>query len=114
MATIASLTDLNRGIPAAGVAGQSRFITALGPLKVEFNYFSMATGSDFEDNDTFTSRLAHPWAAFVVSVNADLGGTAFAGSVSLNADESSSTFKTVTLRDITTATDTILVVVLGY
>jgi hypothetical protein len=58
--------------------------------------------------------MAHPIAASVASVNNDLGGTAFAGSVSLDNDESSATFKTITLRDITIATDGILITVLGY
>ena len=112
--TIANLTDLGRGIPAAGSAGASRFITAQGPLKIEYNFFFVATADDFTNDDTFTSRLAHPWAVTVQSISEDLTGTAFVGSVTLDKTESSSTYKTITLRDITTATTGILVTVYGY
>ena len=112
--TIASLSDLGRGIIPAGSAGVNRFIVADGPIKRELIFCYVATADDFTNDDTLTSRLAHPFAVTVQSINEDLTGTAFAGSVTLDTSESSSTFKTITLRDITTATAGILVTVYGY
>ena len=107
------LDDINEGLGNSG-EGQRRFITALGPMKLEWNIFRVGTSDDFINDDTFNTRLAHPLAATGFSANNDLTGTAFIGSVSLDVDETSSTFKRVTLRDITTATDTIVVLVVGF
>lgn len=114
--TISSLTDGQVQVSTVASGAQRRFITALGPLKVEWNYFQVDSDADvFTDNDTFKTKLVTPMGAAVLPMNSDLGGTAFAGSVSLDTDPTSATFRTVTLRDITANTvDAILVVVIGF
>lgn len=114
--TIASLVEgvVQPGTVATG--SQKRFITSLGPMKIEWNVFLVDSDADvFTDNDTFVSKLSLPIGAGVYPVNSDLGGTAFPGSVSLDNDPASATYKTVTLRDITAATiEGICVVVIGF
>jgi len=114
--TIASLVD---GIvsPSTTASGsQKRFITSVGPLKIEWNLFFVDSDTDvFTNDDTFVSRLAAPIGAGVFPLNSDLLGTAFPGSVSLDTTLTSATYKTVTLRDIiATGCDGICVVVFGF
>jgi len=114
--TISSLTDGQVQVGTTAAGSQRRFITSVGPLKVEWNYFQVASAADvFTDNDTFKTKLISPLGAGVVTMNSDLGGTAFVGSVSLDTNPTSATFRTVTLRDIiATTVDAILVVVVGF
>jgi hypothetical protein len=59
--------------------------------------------------------LAHPIAVELKTVNTNLSGTAFVGSATLEADESASTFKTVTLRNVSgTNSLGLLIKVHGY
>lgn len=114
--TISSLVDGQVGVSTTSAGSQRRFITSLGPLKVEFNYFQVDSDADvFTDADTFRTKLVSPLGAAVVPMNSNLAGTAFAGSVSLDTNPTSATFRTVTLRSITAATvDAILVIVIGF
>lgn len=116
MATIASLTDGIVSPSTTTAGGKKRFITSIGPMKVEWNCFFVDSDTDvFVNDDTFVSNLAHPIGAGVIPLNSDLGGTAFPGSVSLETNESSATYKTVTLRDIiATGCDGICVIVIGF
>lgn len=78
--------------------GDRSLIAALGPLKVEFIIVTSVS-----NDDTITSKLANPSAAFMQPLG-DAGGT-----VACSASVSG---KTITLRDPTSAA-THLVVVLG-
>lgn len=114
--TLASLVEgvVQPGSTATG--SQKRFITSLGPMKIEWNIFLVDSDADvFTVDDTFVSKLVTPIAAGVIPVNSNLAGTAFDGSVELNTDPASATYRTVTLRSITeTAVDGVLVVVIGF
>lgn len=110
-----NISDLTEGVAGSGSAGSRRFITALGPMKVEWNYFQQASGDDFAASDTFTSRLARPLFASVLPGNADLSDTAFPGSADLDVDETSSTHGQVTVHDADGTNGlAILVLVVGF
>lgn len=114
--TIASLVEgvVQPGTTTTG--SQKRFITALGPMKIEWNIFLVDSDADvFTADDTFVTKLVTPIAAGVIPVNSNLAGTAFDGSVSMDTNPASATYRTVTLRSITeTAVDGICVVVIGF
>lgn len=78
--------------------GDRSLIAALGPLKLEFLIVTSVS-----NDDTITSKLANPSAAFMTPLG-DAGGT-----VNCSASVSG---KTITLRDPSSAS-THLVVVLG-
>jgi len=92
-----------------------RWITVNGPMKTEYLFYQIDTDDVFTDGDTTTSRLAHPYAAEIAPVNTDLTGTAFPGSVTLDNDESSATFKTITIHDCEAGTmGGIIITIQGY
>ena len=86
---------------AVGVEVESfvRFISTHGPYKTETLLFQQAAANAFKADDTFKSQLAHPlWVT--VAHTSDLSDSTD-GKVSVEIDslESSSLFKTITLRD---------------
>jgi hypothetical protein len=74
------------------------WIEVRGPRKCEFFMFQQAAANDFQAEDTFNTKLAHPLYATITPVS-DLAGTALPGSVSVDSLESSATFKTFTIYD---------------
>jgi len=112
--TLATLEATN-GLGPVGTASFRRWITVNGPMKTEYLFYTPAAADNFTNGDTTHSLLAHPYAAEVVPVNSDLGATAFPGSVDLDNDEASATFKTLTIHDCQAATvDGLLIKVHGY
>ena len=100
---------------ASVVSGYKRWVTVNGPFKTEYNLYQCDDADDFANEDSFVSGLARPVTAEISSVGVDLAGTAFPGSVTLEGDESVSTFKTVTVRDADAVNGAgILVKVHGY
>ena len=87
------------GTTAAIAEAFVRFIAVNGPYKTETLLFFQANGNDFKANDTFKSRLAHPLFATVTIAADRAAATAPVFSVSVNADESDTNFKTITLHD---------------
>lgn len=98
--TLAQVATAARPSMVAGTEEEAyvKFIDVRGPFKVETRYYQQAAANDFAADDTFVSSLAHPMFA-TIKPSQDLDGTALVASVDLDSDESSSTFKTVTLRD---------------
>ncbi len=100
---IAGTSAAGAGAPSwsVGVEVESfvRFISTHGPYKTETLLFQQAAANDFKADDTFKSQLAHPlWVT--VQATSDLSNNTD-GKVSAEIDsaESSSLFKTITLRD---------------
>ncbi len=76
-----------------------RFISSHGPYKTEVLLFQNLTSNDFTADDTFKSQLAHPlWVTVQKTTDADDASTLHP-SAEVDSLESSSTFKTITLRD---------------
>ncbi len=76
-----------------------RFVATHGPYKTETLLFQVASGDVLTADDTFKSQLAHPLWCTVHSTTDVANNTDGKMSAELNSDESSSTFKTITLRD---------------
>jgi hypothetical protein len=93
-----------KGAPATdGTAANNaeafvRFISTHGPYKTETLLFQQDALNDFKADDTFKSQLAHPLFATVTAAS-DANNTAQVYTVEVNASESDSDFKTITLRD---------------
>ena len=101
-------------VPGTEERSYAHYIVAQGPVKVEYVLFQQAAADDFPTDDTFNSALAHPLFAEVTPTS-DIAGTAFTGSVEVNTDETSATFKQVILRDIEDLNGLgVLVKVYGY
>ena len=91
-------------IPGFQTAEEEAFdnwIEVRGPRKVEKLYFQQAAANDFAADDTYSSKLAHPYFATIVMVQ-DRNSVAQIGSVDLNSDESNANFKQLTLRNCET------------
>lgn len=81
------------------VAGYRRFTVVEGPMKIEYNIYQQAAGNDFAASDTFVTGLVTPVAVEVQVFGVDLSGTTLSESVTLEADPSQSTYRTVTIHD---------------
>ena len=80
----------------------NRWITVLGPVKIEHIFITDNTSND----TTIESLLQRPIAVHISDVNTDLGGTADPASVTFSG-------KTITLRD-PASTRPYMITVYGY
>ncbi len=76
-----------------------RFVSTHGPYKTEVLLFQQAAANDFKADDTFKSQLAHPLWVTLVSTSDRSNSTEGIPSAEIDSAESSSLFKTITLRD---------------
>lgn len=76
-----------------------RFIATHGPYKTETLLYQQLGANDFKADDTVKSTLAHPLWCTVVSTSDRGNTTEGLQSAEVDSLESSSTFKTITLRD---------------
>lgn len=97
-------------------AAKRSFITSLGPIKIEWNFFQQDSDDDFANDDTFTTKLARPFAVGVIPVNVDTGAaTAFNGSATGEFREANSSYRTITLRDCDAVNGLgLVVIVIGF
>ena len=99
LAEIAAAAGAPSMVAGTEVEAFVRFISTHGPYKTEVLLFQQAAANDFKADDTFKSQLAHPLWVTVVSTSDRGNSTAGLQSAEVDSLETSSTFKTITLRD---------------
>lgn len=100
--TLAEVATAKRPSMVAGTEEEAfdNWIEVRGPRKVEKLMFQQAADNDFKADDTYNTKLAHPYFATVTTVSdTDASTDAAEISVDLTSDESNANFKQLTLRD---------------
>jgi hypothetical protein len=118
-----SLADLEAQKAAgtlSGTAAFDRWIEVHGPRKVEYIFGKQDAGDDFDaDSETIMTRLAGPRLVTVMWASCDGADTATDPvTATIDIDESSATYKTITMHDAddidTTVGPGVLIAVWGF